>query len=366
MKVCGIVVEYNPFHNGHIHHIQEARAKSGCDVLAAVMSPQFVQRGEPAICDKWTRAQAALAHGVDLVIELPTLHAVQSAAYFAKAAVSLLARLKADTLVFGSETNDEAGLHASAEKLGDIDLCQKEKSTVRQYAQALGSYAPNDILGINYIHAARAYRMKAIPIQRTNDYHDTTLHNEIASASAIRHAFFQREAISAYTPLADQLHPQAQLETLYPYLQTRLLLDDPQKMRDCFLMEEGIEGLLISAAKQSDTMEAFLSFCTNARYTRSRIRRTLLHYLLETSKADARKHETPACLRVIAFRDTARPLLRELRDEGTLIVSRFHELPLFYQQMELKATALYTYGEPLRRKQLLKKEVEGAIYVDVH
>ena len=102
MKVCGIVVEYNPFHNGHLHHLQQARRQSGCDVVVAVMSPHFVQRGEPAICDKWARAKAALACGVDLVIELPTLHAVQSAAYFAQAAVELLALADTDVIVFGS------------------------------------------------------------------------------------------------------------------------------------------------------------------------------------------------------------------------------------------------------------------------
>ena len=96
MNVCGIVVEYNPFHNGHIHHIHQARKQSGCNLLIAVMSPHFVQRGEPAIADKWSRARTALHHGVDLVLELPTIHAVQSAQFFASAAIDILALAGAD------------------------------------------------------------------------------------------------------------------------------------------------------------------------------------------------------------------------------------------------------------------------------
>ena len=106
MNVCGIVVEYNPFHNGHIHHIHQARKQSGCDLLIAVMSPHFVQRGEPAIADKWSRARTALHHGVDLVRELPTSRAVQSAQFFASAAIDILALAGADTIAFGSESND--------------------------------------------------------------------------------------------------------------------------------------------------------------------------------------------------------------------------------------------------------------------
>ncbi|MFR9117801.1 MAG: nucleotidyltransferase family protein [Merdibacter sp.] len=364
MKVCGIVVEYNPFHNGHLHHLQQARRQSGCDVVVAVMSPHFVQRGEPAICDKWTRAKAALACGVDLVIELPTLHAVQSAAYFAQAAVELLALADTDVIVFGSESSDHAQLEEAARRLEHVVVNERSQSIVRQYESQLGAMAPNDILGIHYIRAARPYGIQTLCIKRTNDYHSCKIDAPIASATAIRHAFFHGEDVSAYTPLAAQLDANRRLSALYPYLQTQLLLDDPAKMRACFLMDEGIESLFIQAAKANDTLEAFLDHCTNARYTRSRIQRTLIHYLLHTSKDDANQHALPAHLRLLAFTKQARPLLRKLQDEGRPIVSRFHDLPLFYRQMERKATILYTHGDAKERKRLFAREGEGP-YADL-
>lgn len=106
MRSCGIVVEYNPFHNGHRYHAQKARELSNADVVVAVMSGNFLQRGEPAIIDKWARAKAALENGVDLVVELPFAWAVQSADYFAKGSIALLQALKCDALCFGTESEN--------------------------------------------------------------------------------------------------------------------------------------------------------------------------------------------------------------------------------------------------------------------
>lgn len=364
MKACGIIVEYNPFHNGHMYHLQQARQQSNCDLLIAVMSPNFVQRGEPAICDKWSRARTALNYGADLVIELPTLHAVQSATYFANAAVELLALANVDTIVFGSECSDLSHLQLLASQLPRISLSDKSRSTVRQYEQEFGTLSPNDLLGINYIHAAQKYAIQTMCIQRTNNYHATQIDSAIASASAIRHHFLNGEDVSPYTVMSGEMKEAFTLNRFYPYLQTKLLIDEPKRMKELFLMDEGIESLLIDAVASCDTIDAFLDHCTNARYTRSRIQRTLIHYLLETSKSDANQHVLPAHLRILAFRPTARPWLRILRDQGRPVVSRFQDLPLFYQKMERKATALYTYGNLSLRKAFLQKEVEGPYYDD--
>ena len=107
MKSCGVIVEYNPFHNGHRYHLEEARKESQADVIIAVMSGNFLQRGEPAIIDKWQRAEEALKNGADLVIELPFAYAVQSADYFARGGVSLLHHLGVDALCFGTDSSSE-------------------------------------------------------------------------------------------------------------------------------------------------------------------------------------------------------------------------------------------------------------------
>ena len=105
MRSCGIVVEYNPFHNGHRYHAEKARELSGADVVVAVMSGNFLQRGEPAIIDKWARTKTALQNGVDLVVELPFSWAVQSADYFARGSIKLLQALKCDALCFGTDSD---------------------------------------------------------------------------------------------------------------------------------------------------------------------------------------------------------------------------------------------------------------------
>ena len=106
MKVLGLIVEYNPFHNGHIYHIQKAKEITQCDYVIAIMSSSFVQRGEPAIKDKWTRSHLAIEYGVDLVIELPFVYSCQSADYFAKGAIDLLHAIGVTDLCFGSENGD--------------------------------------------------------------------------------------------------------------------------------------------------------------------------------------------------------------------------------------------------------------------
>lgn len=364
MKVCGIVVEYNPFHNGHILHIEQARAKSGCDLLIAVMSPHFVQRGEPAIADKWERARAALHHGVDLVLELPTIHAVQSAAFFASAAVDILALAGADTIVFGSESNDIDRLRQLAETLTDFHPQGNGISTVRQYEALAGPMSPNDILGLCYIRAAQAHQLRTVCIQRTNAYHDTGIDTHIASATAIRTHFLQGEDVSAFTPMQAAMHAAHTMETLYPYLQTRLLLDDPEDMKRFFLMDEGIEHLL-KQATQEDTFAAFLNRCVSARCTASRIRRTLIHYLLQTTREQADSHRQITHLRPLAFDQRARKLLKQLRQKNILLVSRFADLPAFYRDSELKAAALYAYADPQARKALMQRELEAPIYEDL-
>ena len=108
MKSCGVVVEYNPLHNGHVYHLKKARELSGADTIIAIMSGNFLQRGEPAIVDKWSRAQMALSAGADLVIELPVAFSTQPADYFAKGAVGLLHAMNCDAICFGSESGESA------------------------------------------------------------------------------------------------------------------------------------------------------------------------------------------------------------------------------------------------------------------
>lgn len=165
MRSCGIVTEYNPFHNGHRYHIEQARRISGCDALLAVMSGNFVQRGECAIVDKWTRAKAAIQAGCDLVIELPYPYVVQRSDIFARQAVALLQLAGINTLVFGSETTDMQQLHRLADT--SYEHYQKQRKNGISMAKTLemvhGRVASNDILGMAYLRALKDSAIQPSP-----------------------------------------------------------------------------------------------------------------------------------------------------------------------------------------------------------
>jgi len=203
MKIAGIVTEYNPFHQGHIHHITLTRRITGCDVLIAVMSGNFVQRGEPAVIDKWQRTEAALTHGVDLVIELPFAYAVQSAKQFAEASIGILALAGVTDIVFGSETNNLEELKEFAAMPINVNAFKEKMKSGAGYPAAYGlstaSYFPNDILGIAYLKAMEGTDIIPHTIQRTNSYHDTAMDSEFASASALRHAHFNQLPLNGQT-----------------------------------------------------------------------------------------------------------------------------------------------------------------------
>lgn len=361
MKATGIITEYNPFHNGHIHHIKEAKRITGCDVLVCVMSGNFVQRGEPAIIDKWTRTKYALQHGVDLVLELPFAYATQSASFFAKGSVETLALAQASSIVFGSETNDLRTLNklAQLDTSSYRDLMEEGLSCAKAYEIIYGKMNPNDILGINYIQAMKPYGITPLCIQRTNAYHETELHSNIASASAIRQALIQNRDISAYTPMKisqEQLHS---LDQYYPYIQAMLLTQHPDDLQQLFLMDEGLQHQLKTQANKCDDIASFLQACTSKRYTTSRIRRTSLHLLHQTKKKEMDSLPPLQHIRVLGFNEAGRMYLKELKEQEIMIASRINQLPLSYRQMELKTAQVY--GLTHNRKEAVEQELQPPI-----
>lgn len=208
MKAVGLVTEYNPFHNGHLYHLNKAMELTGADISVAVMSGNFVQRGEPAVLDKYTRTSMALNSGVNLVVELPVNYAVSSAESFAAGALKVLDYIKADSIAFGSESGDIERLSKLAHILCDnedtlykeISKCtangisyaaarQKvvEKLTDKDTAAMLTS--SNNILAVEYLKAIikNNYAIKPYTVQRQGDsYNDTDIRSEYASATALR------------------------------------------------------------------------------------------------------------------------------------------------------------------------------------
>ncbi|PAD39961.1 nucleotidyltransferase [Terribacillus sp. 7520-G] len=323
MKSCGLIVEYNPLHNGHVYHIQQAQKLTGSDCMIAVMSGNFTQRGEPAILHKFSRTKTALSAGIDLVIELPFLFAVQHADLFAKGAVSILHALQADHLVFGSEDGSIAAFHRALsgqqanqaafesvlkQKLGN-GLSYPEANRAAYEAVGMDSSldlgSPNNILGFAYMKAAEELgtRLQVHTIRRIEaGYHDQSISGPIASATSIRTAWLDndKEAVKQAVPgstyellSGEYLHG---WEEYFPLLRYLILTRPAEMLRQIQGMEEGLEYRFKKYINQSQDFKHFLTLIKTKRYTWTRLQRVCVHLLSNTQKQFADEHlEGPAC-----------------------------------------------------------------------
>ncbi len=368
MIACGITAEYNPFHNGHMHQIAETRKQCGADVMVAVMSGNFTQRGEPAVISKRQRAIYAVRNGIDLVIELPYVYAVQSAVRFAEGAVRLLAKAGVSYISFGSECGNLENLRDIAATPVNPDHIREAMSTgmsfPRAYSLLTASLHPNDLLAVCYLRAMHDTGITPVLVQRTSGYHDAELH-ETASALAIRTALKEGRSLQGTTVMKDILensfHPWWDL--YYPYLRTFLLMTPRERLAGFFLFSEGIENHLKAQAENCADFESFLSACVSYRYTASRIRRTCLSALNQVTAEEAALASESDVLRVLAFNDRGRAYLRQLKEHDVRVANRFSQVPAAERLLAWRCAQMYASVFPEEeRKRLLKEEITGAYY----
>lgn len=369
MRTCGIISEYNPFHNGHAYQIVKARELSGADIILAVMSGNFVQRGEPAVIDKWKRAEAAVRNGVDVVIELPYFYATQSASHFAQGGVEALKIAGADAICFGSECGNLENLQEIADTPVNPDHLHEALDAGMSYPKAYSlltsNMYPNDLLAVSYLRAVKDTNIQPYLLQRTSGYLDDTMH-ENASALAIRKALKENASLQNSTPMEEQLQNSFLVwpEMYYSYLRTFLMTADRGRLEQFFLFSEGIENHLVKNAQKYEKYEDFLNACTNYRYTASRIRRCCLQAMNQFTKQEAASLPKYDCLRILAFNDNGRSWLAEQRKKETRIASRFADVPYPWRQTEYRTTLLYTSVMPEEERQrILDLEIKGAHYV---
>ena len=372
MRATGIIAEYNPFHNGHAYHAAQARARSDADVVIAVMSGHITQRGEIAIIDKWQRAKAAVADGVDLVLELPTVFAVRSAQYFAAGGVQLLHRLGVvDHLSFGAEEASLGLLQAAAEALENqsvIDRLKQNLKVGKPYAAAMADAlvsqagtterlikSPNNILGIEYLRALKQYapHMEALPIHRIGSrYHDTEMSGKFSSATAIRHALRQSitpttAALTALPDFASQIildlfgsgWAPSNPDHLDPAILSRIRrLTNPQ-LQTIPELSEGLENRLRKAADQAGTVSELLLRLKSKRYPYSRLQRILAHLLLGTTARQLAEFDAagPVYARVLALNSRGQRALR--------LISRHADIPIVTKTTKFLNTRTYHSGE---------------------
>ncbi|MGE5632921.1 MAG: nucleotidyltransferase [Caulobacteraceae bacterium] len=358
MKTVGIISEYNPFHNGHKYHIHTAKKVCGADYAVCIMSGSFVQRGEPAIMDKWSRARMAVTNGADLVIELPFAYACQPAEIFALGAVKILNGLGVvDYLCFGSELGDTETLSELAKllhqepegfKLLLKDYLGQGISYPKAISTALFSYLggseqgyseeilknPNNVLGIEYIKALLLLNsdIKPVAVKRmSSGYNDTAINSSIASATAVRNEILEnglsesvRSAVphDVYNILKSSIETgrnPISLDSFSDIILYKLRTMELDEFEDYLNIREGIEYRLKKFASSCSTCEELLEAVKTKRYTRTYIQRLLCQLMIGIKRSDIagfKNIHSPAYIRVLAFNGNGKLLLKSIKENS--------------------------------------------------
>ena len=393
-NVLGIIAEYNPFHNGHLHHLIESKKITNSDYTIAIMSGNFTQRGEVSIVDKWEKAKMAINNGIDLVIELPTIYAISSAENFASGAIKILNSLGiVDFVSFGSECNDISLLDDIANVLAyepaqyktllSHELARGESfpkarenavmmylNDVRRFANILSS--PNNILGIEYLKSLKRQKSAIQPVtikREGSKYNDDTISSgsRYASATAIRNLCQSTDDI---TPL-QRFVP----ETTFDILEENIKKGNFVKNISAFDKEiiytlrkmstteianlpdvsEGLEFSLKNAVNQCNSVVELLSIINTKRYTKTRLQRILLYAILGITKKDMQVSMTTIpYVRVLGFNDKGQELISEISKHNKKLeiitsVKKFMDkksndnLKLMMEK-DIWATDVYTLG----------------------
>ena len=367
-QAAGIIAEYNPFHNGHLYHLQQTKEKTKLPVIV-IMSGSIMQRGEPALLDKWTRARLAVDYGADLIIELPAAFSLRSAQYFASGAVALLQACGCvSTLSCGTE-NPATDFTALASALTSPEcskLLQEKLQQGLSYAaaseqalqeltgQRIQLNTPNDILALEYSKALLKTAIKPFFIQRQHaDYNDTAISGNIASATAIRQALLTDKTSDIAQAVPANVNQELialpynfafSRQMLWLLISYRLRMLTPQQIALSCQCSEGLENVL-KRAESCTSLAKAVAECSGKRYPASRIRRLLLQLLLHHSAEDFAQAE-PAYLRILAFNEQGRSLLKDIKKNSSLpLLTKLGRDPFrnqsksFRQQLELDIAA---------------------------
>ncbi|MCI8641118.1 MAG: nucleotidyltransferase [Clostridia bacterium] len=389
-KVLGIIAEYNPFHNGHLYHLENSKKATNCDYSVAIISGNFTQRGSTSIVDKWEKTKMALSNGIDLVLELPTLYSISSAENFADGSIKILNSLGIiDFLSFGSETSDINLLNNIADILYNepntykkalIEELKKGFSFPKARENALLNYlnnknysnilsSPNNILGIEYLKSLKKHKSKIQPIyisRHKAHYNSTDIYNNIASATAIRKLLKNKDfnkiknllPNSTYSILMENINNKHIIGDLdifekeILYTLRKMSIEEIAKLPD---VSEGLEFTIKNAANSCNNIYDLLNTIKSKRYTQSRIQRVLLYSLLGITKNDIKiSKDIIPYVRILGFNNYGRKLISEIYRKNPDIniitsVKRFvdtntnKDLELLLKK-DIFSTNIYTLG----------------------
>lgn len=410
MRTVALITEYNPFHFGHLFHLNQAKELTNASHSICIMSSSFVQRGEPAIVDKWSRAKMAIDNGVDLVIELPYLSSVQTAELFAYGSVRILEKLNiVDYIAFGSELGQLEILIEIANVLVEEPYYYKKElkanlasgisypvsrnNAIKQYFLDVYNVKisdilknPNNILAVEYLKALRKLEsdIKPITIKRKgHGYNDNNISNGYASASAIRKNIFGKGLYKSYNLVPENTFVVLEqffkeyktfnkLDNYYTTLNYLLLNTDRENLKNQFGIKDGLENRIIEKAFKSTNYEEFIGMVASKTHTRSRIRRTLLQLILNTKKEDTDNYfsSTPKYIRILGANQKGFELLNKISKVSDLIVlNKFADYKKIDSlkndiaiKKEILATNIYYYGL-CPAQPILNKDIQTTPYI---
>lgn len=359
MKSIGIICEYNPFHNGHLYHLNKVKEMFPEHTIILVMSGNFTERGDMSIINKWDKTDIALHYGVDLVIELPFVFASQSADVFAKGSIQILDYLNVDYLVFGSESNDLGKLIEMAK----IQLeSKKYNSLVKDYMNEGINYPtalskalydltgkkiikPNDILGVTYIREILKLnsKIKPITIKRNDNYNCTELDDFMSSATSIRYALKNNSDISKQVP-----------DYVLPFLNNLHFIDDyfsilkynilnNMNNLDCFqTVDEGIDNRIKKYIVNSKSLDELILKIKTKRYTYNKINRMFTHILCNFTKEEASLFKDIEYIRILGFSNNGRLYLNGIKKDIDIpIITNFSSIKNKMLDIEFRTTCVY-------------------------
>jgi len=366
MKTVGLITEYNPFHNGHLYHLEEAKKITGADFAVVVMSGNFLQRGVPAITGKWERAEMALRNGADLVIELPVCYSTGSAEFFSSGAIAALDKLGiTDSLCFGSECGDAGLLSEIAHILADEPEGYKERLKLKlksgmsfpsARSAALMDYLssdpyfsrieksaledtvsnPNNILGVEYIKALIKRKSSIVPytIKRIGSgYHDAEIAGRICSATSIRNSLLQKKEIGVirgHVPesvfkILEHMHMNSfpifedDFSALLKY-QLLLKRSRGEDIAECLDVSRDLAARIYNNLDRYTSFSQFASLLKSREVTHSRITRSFIHILLDIREKDVRSFISEDYMeyaRMLGFRKNSTALLGTIKERGS-------------------------------------------------
>ena len=361
MKKVGIICEYNPFHNGHVYHLQKVREMFKDALIVLVMSGNFTERGDVSIINKWDKTKIALAYGVDLIVELPFPFACESADTFAMGAIKILSLLDVDYLVFGSESDDIKTL----ENLVNVQLYNTEyEKLVKEYLDLGNNYpvsvskallnltnqhitSPNDLLGLCYIKQIKKQDSKIIPltIKRTSDFNSSELNENIVSAKAIRKALNEGIDIKNYVPVEvfNYLSKYQNFQDNYFKLLKYKIISDIDELDKYQDVSEGIDKRIKKYILSASSYQDLIEKVKTKRYTYNRLNRMFLHIILGYTKEKSQKFKEITYIRLLGFNILGREYIKKLKKETTFpIITNYSDLEDEMLSYELRTSFIYS------------------------